>query len=349
MLYMVFLATACGDDSKAALVDAGTLNDSSQAGVPSTNNLFEQTEPWTIDVSALSADARSAAIIAALVDAGGWGAGNKFKIDFSLPVFMANASTPRQTISAKVGEPYCFSGPDCDDVPLQMPMPANGNTEGSSDYTCDTSGETAGQGDCHVLVVEKDEKKLYELYNATKSGSTFTTLGAFVWDLKKSYPNNLRGDQCTSADAAGFPMAALTPTADDVKAGILKHALRFILPNSRIKMQVYVHPATHAGMPVSADENAPPYGVRFRLKASFDETPFNAAEKVILHALKTYGMLLSDGGQIALTFADDRLSTAKWADLGVTATSFEALSVSDFEVVDLTSEIVVTNDCVRNP
>ena len=93
----------------------------------------------------------------------------------------------------------------------------------------------------------------------------------------------------------------------------------------------------------------PPYGVRFRLKASFDETPFNASEKVILHAMKKYGMLLSDGGTIPLTFADDRTSTAKWSSLGVSALSFSTITVDDFEVVDFSSPIAVTNDCVRNP
>src|ERR1019366_656965 len=191
--------------------------------------------------------------------------------------------------------------------------------------------------------------KLYELYNSTKSGSDFTALGAFIWDLTKAYPDNLRGDQCTSADAGGFPIAALLPTADEVAAGAVKHAIRFILPNARMKKAVYVHPGSHAGGPSSTDANAPPYGVRFRLKAAFDETPFNTGEKVVLRAMKTYGMLLSDGGNIALTFADDRTATAKWSDVGITAQSFFALKVTDFEVVDLSSEITITNDCVRNP
>ena len=73
----------------------------------------------------------------------------------------------------------------------------------SASYLCDTANN-----DCHVLVVERSQKKLYELYNSTKSGSAFTALGAFVWDLTKAYPADLRGDQCTSADAAGLPIAA---------------------------------------------------------------------------------------------------------------------------------------------
>ena len=99
----------------------------------------------------------------------------------------------------------------------------------------------------------------------------------------------------------------------------------------------------------STNADAPPYGVRFRLKSTFDETPFNPAAKVILHALKKYGMLLSDGGNIALTFADDRTTTAKWSTQNSTPLSFAAIKVDDFEVVDLSPEIASTQDCVRNP
>ena len=332
---------APGTDTTTPGTDTGTPTDGGTP-TPTVGGLFEKPEPWTKDVSAVTKDARSDAIIAALVSLGGWGAG-ALKIDFSIPLFFADSSTPRQSITAPSGG-YCYGGPDCDTVPLSMPLPAGGNTEGSATYTCDTSAN-----DCHVLVVEKTEKKLYELYNSTKTSGGFTALGAFVWDLTKAYPDNERGDQCTSADAGGFPIAALMPTSDEVAAGEVKHAIRFILPNPRMKAKVYVHPASHAGGPSSTNANAPPYGVRFRLKASFDETPYKASEKVIIHALKKYGMLLSDGGNIAFTFADDRTSTAKWATLGVSASSFTKITPGDFEVVDLSPEIAVTDDCVRNP
>jgi hypothetical protein len=229
-------------------------------------------------------------------------------------------------------------------VPLSVPLPANGNAEGSQNYTCDTSNN-----DCHILVADTATDKLYELLDATQSGSKLTALGAFVWDLTKAYPDNERGEQCTSADAAGFPIAGLLPTADEVASGELNHALRFILPNARMRAKAYVHPASHAGGPSSTNTSAPPYGVRFRLKASFDASGYNAAEKVVIAAMQKYGMLLSDGGNIALTFADDRTTTAKWATLGITPQSFSSIPVSDFEVVDMGNEITLTDDCVRNP
>jgi hypothetical protein len=341
-------ATVRSRGRDAASPDGASPGQDGGSGIPTVGGLFEQPEPWTLDVSGLAPSPRSGAILAALDALGGWG-GGQLQIDFSIPLFPATTATPRQTTTAPSNTSYCYGGPDCDAVPLQMPLPANGNAEGSSSYTCDTSYKTRGQGDCHVLVVESDQKKLYELYNSTKTATGFTALGAFVWDLTKAYPDNLRGDQCTSADAAGFPIAGLLPTADEVAAGAVKHAIRFILPNGSMKKSAYVHPATHAGQPSSTNSDAPPYGVRLRLKATFDETPFSAGEKTILQAMKTYGMLLSDGGTIALTFADDRTTTAKWAAQGVTPQSFAAVAVDDFEVVDLGDEIALTDNCVRNP
>ena len=322
----------------------GSASGTGGAGGTSTiGGLFGQPEPWTKDVSGLTKDARSDAIIAALKSMGGWGNGNTLQIDFSIPLFFADASTPRRTVTGPSGGGYCFGGPDCDPVPLQMPFPTNGNMEGSSNYTCDTSN------DCHVLVADRSQNKLYELYNATQTASGVSALVAIIWDLTKAYPPGMRGEQCTSADAAGFPIAGLLPTADEVAAGHVDHAIRFILPNARMKAGVYVHPAGHAGSPSSSNAAAPPYGVRFRLKASFDETPYNAGQRVILQALKKHGMLLSDGGNIALTFADDRTTTAKWSSVGITAKSFNSIGVDNFEVVDLSPDVRSTQDCVRNP
>jgi hypothetical protein len=316
---------------------------SSTAGGAAKGGLFTVPEPWTEDVSGLAPSERSDRIITALTDLGGWGASDRLQTDFSLALLTADGSTPRETITGPP-EGYCYDGPDCDPVPLDVPIPADGNAEGSTDYTCVTS-----ENDCHVLVVETAEKRLYELYNSTRDGGAHTALGVFVWDLTKTYPDGMRGDQCTSADAAGFPVAGLLPTADEVAAGDVAHALRFILPNNRMKAGVFVHPAGHAGGPSSDNPDAPPYGVRLRLKPSFDESSFGESERVVLRALKTHGMLLSDGGEIALTFADDRLSTAKWATLGVEADSFAEIRPADFDVVDLGPEIDLDYNCVRSP
>ncbi len=342
---------ACSGDNQSApqATSAGEPKPTASASVQPTTNggMFGAAQPWTTDVSGAAKSDRSDAIIQTLGDLGGWGNENVLQTDFSIPIFYADGSTPRMEVVG--AEDYCFGGPACDSVPAQMPVPEGANIEGSSDLSCDPSGNTEGQGDCHLLVVDRDEQKLYETYQANKTGDSIAATGFFAWDLNKEYPDDLRGEQCTSADAAGFPIAALTPTADEVASGAVNHALRFILPNDRMKADVYVHPATHAGGPESTEADAPPYGVRFRLKPDFDESGYTEPQKVIIKALKTHGMLLSDGGEIALTFADDRTSSVKWTDLGIDAQSFSDIGVDQFEVVELGDEIPLTYDCVRNP
>lgn len=333
------------DTTSSSAVDPTTSTESATATAAPTGALFTTPTPWTTDVSSLPASDRSAEIITALSDLGGWGT-DTFNVDFSIPVFFADSSTPRMPVIGN--DDYCYGGNACDEVPAEMPVPADAYIEGSGDLTCDITGSTEGQEDCHLLVVDRDEQKLYEIYQASSDGQSIVAGAFIVWDLATEYPPTLRGEQCTSADAAGFPIAAMLPTADEVAAGQVDHALRFILPNDRMKEGVYVAPATHAGGPESTDPNAPPYGVRFRLNADFDESSYSDGERVILQALKTYGMLLSDGGQVPLTFADDRTSAAKWADLGIDSQSFSDITVDQFEVVDLGPEIELTYDCVRN-
>ncbi|MDT5340009.1 MAG: serine/threonine kinase PknH [Mycobacterium sp.] len=335
-------STACASSTVIQGDRRSTATPSSGRPTPETGGLFSGEQPWTTDVSSVKRSDRSDSIIATLTRLGGWGNDNVFQTDFSIPIFFADEATPRAQVIGIDG--YCYGGPDCDEVPAQIPVPANANMEGSEDLSCDVS-----QQDCHLLVVDRNDDKLYEVYQGNKEGDDVTAMGLFVWDLGKSYPETLRGDQCTSADAAGFPIAGLTPTADEVAAGGVDHALRFILPNDRMKADVYVRPATHAGGPESTDPNAPPYGVRLRLKSDFDDSGFGASQKVILAALKKYGMFLSDGGEIALTFADDRTSIAKWADLGIDSGSFSAIPPDAFEVVELGADVPLTYDCVRNP
>lgn len=338
--------TACGGnptiggDARPAPPSSGESNP--PAAVPTSVAVFRGVQPWTTDIEAAARSDRSDAMIATLNDLGGWGNDNAFQTDFSLPIVFAGDSTPRTRVTGS--DSYCYGGPDCDEVPADIPVPPDAHMEGSSDLKCDVS-----QSDCHLLVVERDENRLYEVYQGNQVGDDITATGLFVWDLGKTYPDTLRGDQCTSADAAGFPIAGLTPTADEVAAGEVDHALRFVLPNDRMKADVFVRPATHAGGPESTEPDAVPYGVRFRLKADFDDSAYGASQKVIVAALKKHGMFLSDGGEIALTFADDRTSTAKWTDLGIDSQSFSSMTPDAFEVVELGDEVPLTYDCVRNP
>ena len=189
------------------------------------------------------------------------------------------------------------------------------------------------------------------------------------------YPPEGRGDHCTSADAAGFPMATLMPNADEVAAAVptagsdLGHAIRFILPNPRMasfpdgpdndddREPMYVRPASHAGGPIGPEATVP-YGSRLRLRDDFPMAGYNAAAQVILRTMQRYGIVLSDGGNIALTFESDVNTTAKWSDPAIdifpqvfwtgTDGNRQPVRVTDFTVLDTGPRIEETYDCVRS-
>lgn len=291
---------------------------------------------WTQDVSKAPVDPQSQAIIGWLANAGGWGRG-RMQIDFSIRVLQADAKTP--TVPFKPGDQ--FYEPDSDSV-KSIPLPPGGGIENGDGYNCNTD-----QADCHLIVADRPQNKLYELYQANMRKDAMTATFIGVWDLSRIYPPNGRGEQCTSADAAGFPIAPLLFNADELAAGSINHAIRFILPNQRIRAGVYVRPATHAGAP-SGPANAPPYGARLRLKASFDVSQLSPPAQVVARAMQKYGMFLADGGNIALTAQSDEDTQTKYADLGFGPHDLRALKVTDFEVLDYGKPIRITNDCVRN-
>ena len=153
-------------------------------------------------------------------------------------------------------------------------------------------------------------------------------------------------------------MASLLFNADEVYAasqvanGTIGHAIRFILPNSSMADDVYVHPASHAGAPRGAASKIP-YGSRLRLKSSFDVDAFsdNAAARIILRSMQKYGIVLSDGGNIALTAESDAFTTHKWSDFGFDEDDVYmenmliGVQLSDFEVVETGPQIALTYKC----
>lgn len=331
LLFLSFFFLACGSSAPSSNGDGGTGGDG--GGTPGPGNFFPAGAPWTMDISDAAKSPMSDEIISFLDDEG-WGLG-RMQIDFSLDLLAANSSTPRQTFETTDD----FFEPDCDNLPV--PIPEGGNLEGESGYSCDDDG------DCHLLVIDREENVLYEMWRANIDGNDFFGGCLAAWDLSRSYSETLRGDQCTSADAAGFPIAPLTFTADEVASGEIAHAIRFILPNPRMREGVYVRPATHAGGP-SGPDSAPPYGVRLRLRPDYplESLPSEGA-RVVAKALQTYGMLLADGGNVTLTAMSDRHTTAKWEGL-LAPRDLGDIQPSDFEVIDFDEVIELTFDCVRN-
>lgn len=295
---------------------------------------FPADSPWYQDVSAAPVDPESAAVIAWLAGVGGWG-GGAMQIDFSLEVLEADATAPFRAFT-RTGD---FYDPDCDFA--SVPVPAGGAIEGEAGYQC------AGDGDCHLIVVHRPSHRLFEMWRANIEGGAFYGGCLAVWDMRLSYPPAGRGEQCSSADAAGFPIAPLLFSADEVAAGQINHAIRFILPNSRMRRLVYVHPATHSTNATTGPATAPPYGARLRLRADYPlQNLPNEGARVVARAMQKHGILLSDGGTIALTAQSDRFTAAKWAGL-LGPHDLRALRVTDFEMVAAGPRFNYTGDCER--
>ena len=319
---------------------------------------------WHQDISAAPPHPDSATMISTLVGEGGWGSGNRFQIDFSFHVRqLAPGEMPMRypVVQHAFYDDYYL--PDSEPLGTMMPVPADAAFEGENGLTCNNE-----DNDCHLIV--RDGSLLYELYSGNLSGGQLDSLGLIIWDLSVVYPPEGRGEHCTSADAAGFPIAPLLPNADEVSAAAsqsnadLGHAIRFILPNQRmasdaslggVQGRLYVRPATHAGGP-SGPVNSVPYGARLRLRSNFPMAGYNAAAQVLLRTMQRYGIVLADGGNIALTFESDRHTTATWDGLGIDSRTFwdgspgnrTPVLVSDFTVLDTGPRIGETYDCVRS-
>ena len=195
------------------------------------------------------------------------------------------------------------------------------------------------------MVADRGRGKLFEMWRADIRDGRFNGGCLAVWDMTRVYPPSGRGEQCTSADAAGYPIAPLLFSADEVAAGSIAHAIRFILPNARIRRGEYLHPATHGTRATSGPGDAPPYGARLRLRGDYPlERLPNEGARVVARAMQRYGI----GGNIALTARSDRFTTAKWNGL-LGPRDLDAIRPGDFQMVDGGERIPLTLDCVRNP
>jgi hypothetical protein len=291
---------------------------------------------WRRDVSTAPVDAQSSEIIAWLAAQGGFGTGFP-QIDFSMEVLEGSAATPRAAFVPTDD----WWDPDCDTDPV--PLPAGGDLEGEAGYAC------SGGGDCHLIVWLADTQRLFEMWRANFTQGQLYGGCLAIWQLDAHYGPSGRGRDCSSADAAGLPIAPLLFDADEVAAGAIDHAIRFILPNERIRHRSYVAPASHGTDQASGPDSAPPYGARLRLRADFllESLPSEPA-RAIARALQRYGMILADGGSIALTARSDRFTAARWSDL-LDSHALDAVAVTDFEMIEGGTRFSYTGDCVRVP
>jgi hypothetical protein len=262
----MILALALFGGAVAALA-TGAIGLPSSVVRPSTNaggcRIFPANNPWNQRIDRAPVARRSGRFVGEL------GLGESLMADFSIPYATVSGSQPKVRVSFE-NRRESDRGP--------YPIPPNAPVEG-------------GTPDKHVIVLERDNCRLYELYNAhpINGGARWAAGSGATWNLRS---NHLRPRGWTSADAAGLPILPGLARYDEVKRGKIDHALRFTAYNIRWN---YVYPARHSdGDSGSAD--APPMGTRFRLRRGFDTSRFPPQSKVILKALKRYGMILADTG-----------------------------------------------------
>jgi hypothetical protein len=221
---------------------------------------------------------------------------------------------PWQTVPAgQAGVPMTFQNATQSD-PGPYPFPQSALVEG---------GANSG-GDMHVLVVDTGTCTLYETWSSTYVGPGWNCGSGAKFDLKS---NVLRPDGWTSADAAGLPILPGLVRLAEVNAGSIQHALRFTVSKTQ---QAYIHPATHAAG--QSDTSLPPMGLRMRLKASFDLSPFSGPARVVLVAMQQYGLILADNGSDWYVSGD---SDDGWSALmDSMIQSLSQVHGSDFEAVE---------------
>jgi hypothetical protein len=205
------------------------------------------------------------------------------------------------------GQPVAFTWPEESD-PGPYPIPADARIEGGSDQ--------------HLLLVDRDACRLYELYAVEAAPDGWHAGSGAVWDLRS---NALRPRGWTSADAAGLPILPGLVRYAEVAAGRIRHALRFTAPTTR---RAFVYPARH----FASDQSAaalPPMGLRVRLKDSVRIDGYPRQARVLLRALQRYGMILADNGSPwYVTGAPD----PRWDDDALH--TLHGITGADFEVVD---------------
>lgn len=273
LLMLAFAVALCGafapaqaESRKVALGDNASLGG---------QRLLPGDSPWHRDVSKDPVDPRSEKILARV------GLDKPLRADFGTewegaPMGIQYVVVPGSQKKVPVTFQYAE---ESDAGPY--PIPPNAPIEGGP----------KGTGDRHVIVLDRDNWKLYEVHNAFPDGKGgWKGDSGAVWDLRK---NQVRPARWTSADAAGLPiLPGLVRYDEAAEKKAIEHALRFTLSKTR---RAYVPPASHWASRLH-DEDLPPMGMRVRLRADFDLAGFAPEVRAILVALKKYGMILADNG-----------------------------------------------------
>jgi hypothetical protein len=238
--------------------------------------IFPANNHWNLRVDRLPVLPNSDAMVR------GIGAGDTLHPDFGSGLYEGRPiGIPFTTVSRKQKRVNVTFEYDDESDRGPYPIPRNAPIEGGR----------SSDGDRHVIVVDRDRCRLYELFAAypRDGGASWRAGSGAIFDLRS---NRVRPAGRTSADAAGLPILAGLARYEDVKRGRIDHALRFTVSRTR---RAYIYPARHFASNAT-DPDLPAMGQRLRLKASFDTSGYPRQARVILKALKRYGMIVADNG-----------------------------------------------------
>src|SRR5579872_3444821 len=303
-LFLVFLLTSINFASAQNCSSMSTGIEGNLHGfIP-----FPPDNLWNQDISNASVDPNYDAIINFI------GANTPLHPDFGAGLYNGQTiGIPYDIVSGAAFVNIKFTAYGSESDPGPMPIPHNAPIEGAPN---------PGNGDRHVLVLDRDNCWLYELYGAYRQNNgTWNAASAAVWDLLNV---EQRPYTWTSADAAGLAVFPGLARYDEVAAGKIQHALRFTLQDSK---EAFTPPASHWAAN-SSNQFAAPMGMRLRLKSSYDISSFPPQAQVILAGLKQYGMIMADNGSSMFISGDpdDRWSND---DLG----TLKQVPASEFEVI----------------
>jgi hypothetical protein len=272
--------------------------------------IFPKTNAWNQRVDRLPVAANSAQIIGSI------GADRGLKADFGsglwegAPIGIPITVVGRRQAKTRVTFEYAD---ESDRGPYPIPR------------TVKIEGGRASDGDRHALILDRDSCRLYELFALYPQGRGWRAGSGAIWNLRS---NRLRPAGWTSADAAGLPILPGLARYDEVRRGVIDHALRFTVRRTR---RAYVYPARHYASN-SNDPSLPPMGLRVRLKASFDVSGYPRQARIVLTALKRYGMMVSDNGSDWFITGQPH---PRWRNGDLR--TLGRVRGSDFEVVDTSS------------
>jgi hypothetical protein len=297
--------------------------------LPAPLPLFPRDNWWNTDISKAPVDANSTSFINFIgptqqmhPDFGGDNTDDPPDAIYGIPYIVVSGS--------QAHVPVVFEEPDESDTqapgrPAGYPIPEEAKTQAKWIEGGQPGSDPNAEGDRHMLIVDRDNRILYELY-ALRFDTVDNRWEAYSGAIFPLDSNARRPDTWTSGDAAGLAILPGLVRYDESFGSTepIRHAFRMTVR----AVNQYVFPASHRA---GTTAGAPPLGTRLRLRPETNISGYAPALQRIFQAMKTYGLIVTDNGtDMYVTGTND----SRW-DNGVLNSAFDDFDANDFEVIQL--------------